>query len=50
MLIFGADMSSLVHVDNMKLDILVLCKGPVEGLDNKGPLDGLDDTLLIAEK
>ena len=31
-LIFGADMSSSVHVDNKKKDILVLWKGPTQGL------------------
>ena len=31
--IFGADMSSSVHVDNKEKDILVLGKGPTQGLD-----------------
>ena len=31
--IFGADMSSSVHVDNKETDILVLGKGPTQGLD-----------------
>ena len=31
-LIFGADMSSSVHIDNKKKDILVLGKGPAKGL------------------
>ena len=30
-LIFGADMSSSVHVDNKKTGILVLGKGPTQG-------------------
>ena len=30
-LIFGADTSSSVHVDNKKKDILVLGKGPTQG-------------------
>ena len=34
-------MSSSVHVDNKKKDILILGKGPTQGLD---------DTLLTAEK
>ena len=37
----GADMSSLVHIDNEQKDILIL---------GKGPADGLDDTMLTAEK
>ena len=31
-LIFGADMSSSAHIDNKKKDILVLEKGPRQGL------------------
>ena len=38
---FGAYMSSLRHVDNRKKDILILSKGPLQGLDN---------TKLTAEK
>ena len=38
---FGADMSSSVHIDNKKKDILIL---------GKGPADGLDDTTLTVEK
>ena len=30
-LIFGADMSSSIHIDNKKKDILVLGKGPTQG-------------------
>ena len=33
-LFFGADMSSSVHVDNKKKDILVLGKGPTQGLEH----------------
>ena len=33
-LIFGADMSSSAHVDNKKKDILVLGKGPTQGLEH----------------
>ena len=40
-IIFGADMSSLLHNDNEKTDVLILGKGPTQGLD---------DTRLIAEK
>ena len=40
-IIFGGYMSSPVHVDNKKKDILIL---------GKGPTDGLDDTTITAEK
>ena len=33
-LIFGADMSSSIHVDNKKKYILVLGKGPTQGLEH----------------
>ena len=33
-LIFGVDMSSSAHIDNKKKDILVLGKGPTQGLEN----------------
>ena len=39
-IIFGADMSSSVHVDNKRKDILILGEGPTQGLD---------DTTLTAE-
>ena len=39
-IIFGVDMSSSVHVDNKKKDILILGKGPTQGLEH----------TLIAEK
>ena len=32
-IIFGADMSSCIHVDDKKRDILILCQGPTQGLD-----------------
>ena len=38
--IFGADISSSVHVDNTNKDILVL---------GKGPTDRLDDSTITAE-
>ena len=34
-IILGVDMSSSVHVDNKKKDILVLGGGPRQGLDKK---------------
>ena len=40
-IIFGVDMSSLVHIDNGKNDILI---------PDKGSTDGLDDTTLTVEK
>ena len=40
-IIFGADMSSLLHIDNKKIDILIL---------GKGAANDLDHTTLIAEK
>ena len=33
-LIFGADMSSSIHVDNKKKDILVFGRGPMQGLES----------------
>ena len=39
--VFGVDMSSSVHADNKKKDILILGKGPTQGLDG---------TTLTAEK
>ena len=39
-IIFGADMGSSVHIDNKKKDIIILCEGLTEGLD---------DTTLTAE-
>ena len=33
-IIFGVDMSSSVHVDNKKKDILILGRGPMQGLEH----------------
>ena len=33
-IIFGADMSSSVHIDNKNKDTLILGEGPTQGLDN----------------
>ena len=33
-IIFGADMSSSVHIDNTTKSILILTKGPIKGLDD----------------
>ena len=34
MLIFGADISTSIHIDNKKKDILVLGRGPMQGLES----------------
>ena len=34
MLIFGADMSNSMHIDNKGKDILVLGRGPSQGLES----------------
>ena len=36
-IIFGADMSSSVHVDNKRKYILILGEGPTQGLDGTTP-------------
>ena len=33
-LIFGADMSTTIHIDNKKKDILVIGRGPTQGLES----------------
>ena len=33
-IIFGVDMSSSAHIDNKKKDILILRKGPIQGLEH----------------
>ena len=33
-IIFGVDMSSYPHTDNKKKDILILGKGPIQGLEH----------------
>ena len=33
-IIFGVDMSSSIHIDNKKKDILVLGRGPTQGLES----------------
>ena len=39
-IIFATDMSSSVHIDNKRKDILIIGEGPTQGLD---------DTTLTAE-
>ena len=34
LIIFGVDMSSSDHIDNKKKDILILGKGPIQGLEH----------------
>ena len=34
LLVFGADMSSSAHIDNKKKEIIVLGKGPTQGLEH----------------
>ena len=34
MIVFGVDMSSSPHTDNKKKDILILGKGPIQGLEH----------------
>ena len=34
MLIFGADMSAFIHIDNKGKDILVLGRAPTQGLES----------------
>ena len=34
MLIFGADMSASIHIDNKKKDILVFGRGPTQALES----------------
>ena len=34
MLTFGADMSTSIHIDNKKKDVLVLGRGPTQGLES----------------
>ena len=33
-MIFDADMSSSVHIDNKRKDVFILCKDPIDGLDD----------------
>ena len=33
-IIFGVDMSSSLHIDNKKKDILILCKGPTQEIEH----------------
>ena len=47
-LIFGAEMSSYIHIDNKKKDILVLGRGPTQGLEST--LNAENCILLILQE
>ena len=42
LLIFGVDMSFSAHIDNKKKDILVLGKGPTQGLEHALTAEKMD--------
>ena len=47
-IIFGVDMSSSAHIDNKKKDILILGKGPTQGLEhtlNAGRMSSINFTV-----
>ena len=46
-IIFGADMSSSVHVDNERKEILILGEGPTQELDDTTLTAGLNITLIL---
>ena len=48
--IFGVDMSSSVHVDNKKKDILIIGKGPSQGLDNTTLKQKLNIQLIFQDQ
>ena len=49
-IIFGADMSSSVHVDNKKKDILILGKDPTQGLEYTLTAEKMYSILLWQER
>ena len=49
-LIFGVDMSSSAHIDNKKKDILVLAKGPTQGLGHTLTVEKMYSTNFTATK
>ena len=49
-IIFGADMSSSAHIDNKKKDILVLGKGPTQGLEYTLTADKMYSINFTVEK
>ena len=49
-LIFGVDMSSSAHIDNKKKDILVLGKGPTQGLEHTLTAEKMYSLILLWQK
>ena len=49
-LIFGVDMSSSAHIDNKKKDILVLGKGPTQGLEHTLTAEKMHSINLLSQK
>ena len=48
-IIFGVDMSSSPHIDNKKKDILILGKGPTQGLEHTLTAEKLDSINFTKE-
>ena len=46
-IIFGADMSSSVYIDNKYKDILILAEGPTQGLDNTALTEEANILLIL---
>ena len=46
-IIFGADMSSSVHIDNERKEILILGEGPTQELDDTTLTAGVNITLIL---
>ena len=49
-LIFGADMSSSIHIDNKKKDILVLGRGPTQGLESTLTTENYSINFTVTKK
>ena len=49
-LIFGVDMSFSAHIDNKKKDILVLRKGPTQGLEHTLTAEKCIRLILLLQK
>ena len=49
-IIFGVDMSSSLHIDNKKKDILILGKGPTQGLEHTLTAEKLYSINFTKEK
>ena len=50
MLIFGADMSNSIHIDNKGKDILVLGRGPTQGLESTLTAEKIYSIKLYSNK